>query len=59
MGFDYKGCVLERESVKTQAIEVRKVLAGMSRLSIPRNEACVLHMTEMRRVSTDGDSCVS
>ena len=59
VGFDYKGCVLERESVKTQAIEARKVLAGMSRLSIPRSEACVLRMTGMRRVSIDGDSCVS
>ena len=35
MGFDYKGCVLERECVKTQAIEARKVLAGISRLSFP------------------------
>ena len=28
--FDYKGCVLERESVKTQAIEERRFLAGIS-----------------------------
>ena len=33
--FDYKGCVMERESVKTQAIETRRFLAGSSRLSIP------------------------
>ena len=59
VGFDYKGCVLERESVKTQAIEARRVLVGSSRLSIPRSEACALHMTGMRRVSIDGDSCVS
>ena len=59
VGFDYKGCVLERESVKTQAIEARRVLVGSSRLSIPRSEACALHMIGMRRVSIDGDSCVS
>ena len=57
--FDYKGCVLERESVKTQAIEARRVLAGSSRLSIPRSEACALHMTRMQRVSIDRDNCVS
>ena len=37
LGFDCKGCVIEkeRESVKTQVIEVRRFLAGSSRLSIP------------------------
>ena len=30
VGFDCKGCVLKRESVKTQAIEARRVLAGSS-----------------------------
>ena len=59
VGFDYKGCVLERESMKTQAIEARRFLVGSSRLSIPRSEACALHMTGMRRASIDGDSCVS
>ena len=59
VGFNCKGCVIERESVKTQAIEDRRVFAGSSRLSISRNNACVLHMTRMRRVKTDGDSCVS
>ena len=59
VGFDCKGCVLERESVKTQAIEDKRVFEGSSRLSIPRNDACALHMTGMRRVRTDGDSCVS
>ena len=59
MGFDCKGCVLERVCVKTQAIEARRVLVGSSRLSILQSEACALHMTGMRRVSTDGDSCVS
>ena len=54
VGFDCKGYVLERECVKTQAIEARRVLTG-----ILRSEACALHMTRMRRVSTDGDSCVS
>ena len=58
VGFDCKGCVLERESVKTQAIEAKRVLTGSSQLSIPRSEACVLLMTRMRKVSTNGDSCV-
>ena len=48
-----------RESVKTQAIEARRIFASISRLSIPQKDACALHMTEMRRVITDGDSCVS
>ena len=52
VGYNCKGCVLEKESVKTQAIEARRVLAGISRLSFPRSEACVLHMTGMQRVST-------
>ena len=59
MGCDCKGCVLERESEKTQASEAIRILAGVSRLSFPRSEACALHMTGMRRVSIDGDSCVS
>ena len=59
VGFVCKGCVIERESVKTQAIEARKFPAGSSRLSIPQSEACALHMTGMQRVSTDGNSCVS
>ena len=49
----------EREGVKTQAIEDRRVFAGSSRLSIPRNDACALHITRMQSVRTDGDSCVS
>ena len=52
-------CDIERESEKTQAIEVRRVFAGSLRLSIPRNDACALHMIGMRKVRTDGDSCVS
>ena len=59
MEFDCKGCVIKRESVKTQAIEARRFLTGSSRLSILGSEACALHMTGIRRVSTDGDSCVS
>ena len=35
MGIYCKGCVIVRESVKTQAIEVMRVFAGISRLSIP------------------------
>ena len=45
--FNCKGCVIEREYVKTQAIEDRRVFAGNSQLSIPRNDACALHMTRM------------
>ena len=59
VGFNCKGCVIERENVKTQAIEDRRVFASNSQLSIPRNDACALHMTGMRRVRTDGDSGVS
>ena len=59
VGIDCKGCVIERESVKTQAIEARRFLVGSSRLSISRSEACALHMTGMRRVSIDGDRYVS
>ena len=50
--FDCKGCVLERECVKNQASEARRLLAGVSRLNFPRSEACALHMTRMQRVST-------
>ena len=59
VGFNCKGCVIERECVKTQAIEDRRVFTGSSRLSIPQNDACALHMTRMRRIRTDEDSCVS
>ena len=59
VGCDCKSCVLERENVKTQASEAKRLLAGVSRLSFPQSEACALHMTGMRRVCTDGDNCVS
>ena len=59
VGFDCKGCVIERECVKTQAIEARRFLADSLRLSILRSEACALHMTGMWRGSTDGNNCVS
>ena len=59
VGFDYKGCVLERESVKTQASEAKRLLAGVSRLSFPWSEACALHVNGMRKVCIDGDSYVS
>ena len=58
MGIYCKGYVIMRKSVKTQAIEARRVFASISQLSIPRKDACALHMTGMRRVSTDGDSYV-
>ena len=65
VGFNCKDCVRERErerdreSMKTQTIEDRRVFAGSLRLSIPQNDACTLYMSGMRRVRTDGDSCVS
>ena len=59
VGFNCKSCIIKREYMKTQAIEDIRVLTGSTRLSIPRNHACALHMTRMRRVRTDGDSCVS
>ena len=52
-------CVRERESMETQATEEWRDFAGSSRLSILGNDVCALHMTEMRRVKTNGDSCVS
>ena len=58
VGFDCKGCVIERKC-ETQTIEARRFLAGSSWLSISRSEACVLHMTRMQRVSIDGDSYIS
>ena len=59
VGFNCKGCMIERESVKTQEIKDRRVFADSSRLNILRNYACALHMTGMRRIRTDGDSYVS
>ena len=59
VGFNCKGCMIERESVKTQAIEDRRVFVGSLRLSITQNDACALHMTGMQRVRIDGDNCVS
>ena len=47
VGLYCKGCVIEREYVKTQAIEDRRVFASCLRLSIPRKDACALHMTGM------------
>ena len=35
--FNCKGCVIERESVKTQTIEDRRVFTSSLRLSIPRD----------------------
>ena len=58
VGIYCKGCVIVRESVKNQTIEVRRVFTGISRLSILQKDACALHMTKMQRVSTDGDNCV-
>ena len=44
--------------METQEIEDRRVFVGSSRLSIPQKDAYALHMTGMRKVRTDGDSCV-
>ena len=50
----------ERECVwRLKQIEDWRVFMGSSRLSIQRNDAYALHMTEMWKVRTDGDSCVS
>ena len=59
VGFNCKGCVIERECVKAQAIEDKRVFVGSSRLSSLRKDACALHMTGMRKVRTNEDSCVS
>ena len=58
VGFHYKGCVLEREREYEDSKDWRDS-AGSSRLSILQKEACALHITGMRRVRPDGDSCVS
>ena len=47
VGIYCKGCVIVRECVKTQAIEARRVFAGISRPSILQKDACALHMTGM------------
>ena len=59
VGFHCKGCVLERENMKTQAIEDWRDFADSLWLSILWKEVCALHMTGMRRVRLDGDCCVS
>ena len=59
VGICYKGCVIVRESVKTQASEARRVFAGISRLCIPRKGTCALHITRMPKVSPKGFSQVS
>ena len=45
IGIYCKGCLIVRKSVKTQAIEARRVFTDISQLSIPRKDACALHMT--------------
>ena len=59
VGICCKGCVIVKESVKTQASKARRVFASISRLSIPRKGTCALHMTGMPRVSPEGFSQVS
>ena len=45
-------CVRERECEDSRLIEDWNVFAGSSWVSIPRSDACALHMTRMRRVRT-------
>jgi len=53
VGFICKGCVWEKESVKTQGyLKTEVVFAGSSRVSFPRSDACALHMTGMWKVRT-------
>ena len=59
VGIYWKGCVVVRDSVKTQAIEARRVFTSISRLSIPRSDSCDLHMLECEELGQDGDSCAS
>ena len=60
VGFLCKGCVRERESVKTQGkLKTKEVFTGNSRVAFQRSEACTQHMIGMRRVMTDGDSWFS
>ena len=58
VGFNCKGCVIERVCVKTHAIEERRIFTDSSRLSIPQNDAYALYKTGMQKVRTDGDSYV-
>ena len=58
VGFDYKGCVLERESVKTQAIKDWRVFVGISWLSILQSDSWDLHMLECKESGQDGYNCV-
>ena len=59
VGIYCKGWMIVRESVKTQAVEDKRIFTDSSQLSIPRNDTCALHMIGMQRVCTDGNSCVS
>ena len=51
----------ERECVceDPRQLKTKVVFTSSSRVSFPRSNACALHMTRMRKVRTDGDSCVS
>ena len=59
MGFICKGYVWERECEDSRQLETKAVFAGSSQVGFPRSKAYALHMTGMRRVKIDGDSCVS
>ena len=53
VGFICKGCVWEKESVKTQGyLKTKVVFAGSSQVSFPRSDACALYMTGMWKIKT-------
>ena len=49
----------ERECEDSRQLKTKEVFTGSLQVAFPRSEACVQHMTEMRRVMTDGDSWLS
>ena len=59
VGIYWKGCVVVRYSVKTQAIEARRVFTGSSQVAFPQSEAYAQHMIGMQRVMIDCDNWVS
>ena len=50
VGFICKSCVWERECENLRQLKTKIVFASSSQVSFPHSEACVLHMTGMRRV---------
>ena len=56
--FICKGCVKERKKERvcvcedSKLLKTKAVFVGSSRVNFSRNDACVLHMTGMRKVRT-------